>query len=50
MNTEILKYIGLGVLAIWFIIAGRLFCGKACPLGFIQDLLYKIELFRNFSF
>ena len=42
MNTEILKYIGLGVLVLWFVIAGRLFCGKACPLGFIQEMLYKI--------
>jgi polyferredoxin len=42
MNTETLKYIGLSALALWFIIAGRLFCGKACPLGFMQDLLFKI--------
>jgi polyferredoxin len=42
MNAEILKYIGLGALALWFIIAGRLFCGKACPLGLIQDILFKI--------
>jgi polyferredoxin len=42
MNIEILKYVGLAALALWFIIAGRLFCGKACPLGLIQDLLFKI--------
>jgi polyferredoxin len=42
MNSEILKYVGLAALALWFIIAGRLFCGKACPLGFIQDLLFRI--------
>jgi polyferredoxin len=42
MNSEILKYVGLGAVVIWFVIAGRLFCGKACPLGFIQDLLFKI--------
>ncbi|MDR1247933.1 MAG: 4Fe-4S binding protein [Treponema sp.] len=42
MNAGILPYIGLGVLALWFIIAGRLFCGKACPLGMAQDLLFKI--------
>jgi polyferredoxin len=31
VNTGALPYIGLGVVALWFIIAGRLFCGKACP-------------------
>jgi polyferredoxin len=42
MNTETLKYLGLGAVAIWFVVAGRLFCGKACPLGFIQDMFFKI--------
>jgi polyferredoxin len=42
VNGEMLKYIGLCIIVVWFVIAGRLFCGKACPLGFIQDLLFKI--------
>ena len=42
MNVEMMPLIGLGVLILWFVIAGRLFCGRACPLGFIQELLYKI--------
>jgi polyferredoxin len=42
VNTGMLPYFGLGLLALWFIIAGRLFCGKACPLGIIQGLLFKI--------
>ncbi|MDR0409352.1 MAG: 4Fe-4S binding protein [Spirochaetaceae bacterium] len=42
MNAELLKYAGLGAVFVWFIIAGRLFCGKVCPIGFIQGLLFKI--------
>jgi hypothetical protein len=36
VNTGMLPYFGLGLLALWFIVAGRLFCGKACPLGMAQ--------------
>jgi polyferredoxin len=42
MNGDIVKYAVLCAVIVWFFVAGRLFCGKACPLGFIQDLLFKI--------
>jgi polyferredoxin len=46
VNTGMLPYFGLGLLAIWFIVAGRLFCGKACPLGMIQALeMRNVEKF-----
>jgi polyferredoxin len=53
INSEILKYAGFCAVMLWFVIAGRLFCGKACPLGFIQDLLFKIPFWvkvRTFVF
>jgi polyferredoxin len=45
MNSEVLMFCGLAVAVIWFIIAGRLFCGKACPLGYAQDFMFKIPFF-----
>jgi polyferredoxin len=45
MNDEVLRIFVLAVVIIWFIIAGRLFCGKACPIGYAQDLIYKFPFF-----
>ena len=32
----------LGILLLYGVIAGRTICGWACPMGLIQELLYKI--------
>jgi polyferredoxin len=42
MNGEILRLCLFGLILLWFIVAGRLFCGKICPVGYLQDLIYKI--------
>jgi polyferredoxin len=42
MNDEVLKLCGGLAVIIGFIIIGRLFCGKVCPAGYLQDLIYKI--------
>jgi polyferredoxin len=42
MNHEITRFCFLGILLICGIIGGRIFCGKACPAGYAQDLLFKI--------
>jgi polyferredoxin len=42
MNGEILRLCLLGLILLWLIVAGRLFCGKICPVGYLQDLIYKI--------
>ncbi len=34
----------VGLLSLFAIAAGRLFCGYACPFGFFQDLLDKIPM------
>jgi polyferredoxin len=35
----------LGIVIIWLIFTGRLFCGKICPLGYFQDFIFKIPFF-----
>jgi polyferredoxin len=42
MNNEILRFCFFGMLLICGILGGRIFCGKACPAGYAQDLLFKI--------
>lgn len=34
----------VGLVVFFGILAGRLFCGYACPFGFFQDLLFKIPV------
>lgn len=33
----------LGILVLFGILGGRVYCGYLCPFGFFQDLLYKIK-------
>jgi polyferredoxin len=42
MNNEIFEYCFMGLLILFLIMTGRLFCGKICPLGYAQDIIYKI--------
>ena len=37
----------LGILMLFGSIFGRFICGWLCPFGFVQDLLYKIPVFRK---
>jgi polyferredoxin len=45
MDGELLRRVFLLVLLVWLVIFGRLFCGKACPVGRVQDLIFKIPFF-----
>ena len=36
----------LGLLMLFGIALGRLICGFLCPFGLVQDLLYKIPIFK----
>ena len=42
MNKELLPFFVFSVLIIFAIIFGRLFCGKVCPIGYIQEFVFKI--------
>lgn len=39
-------YYVMGVLSLFAILAGRLYCGYICPFGFFQDLLYKLPTYK----
>lgn len=42
MNEGMMRLCFFGMLLICGLVAGRIFCGKVCPAGFAQDLLFKI--------
>ena len=53
MNEEIVNICFSVALVIWFIVVGKMFCGKICPMGIIQDLFYRIPFFvkiKTFKF
>lgn len=37
----------LGLMSVFGILLGRVVCGFLCPFGLVQDLLYRIPLFRT---
>jgi hypothetical protein len=41
-KTKLPTYI-LGIILLYSIILGRTICGYLCPMGLIQELLYKIK-------
>lgn len=40
-NQGLSRYV-VGMLVLFGLLAGRLFCGYACPFGFLQELLHKL--------
>lgn len=41
-SYQIVPFLALGTILLFGVLFGRLLCGWACPIGFIQDMLYKI--------
>lgn len=44
-NFSISHYI-LGLLVLFGVVGGRIYCGYLCPFGFFQDLVYKIKTWK----
>lgn len=42
-NRFNISYYVVGLLVLFGIVGGRLYCGYLCPFGFLQDLLFKIK-------
>lgn len=42
MAQNVLEIVIVCILLIGTVLWGRAFCGKLCPMGFLQDLLHKI--------
>lgn len=40
---HLFPFIALGMVLLFGVVLGKLFCGWVCPFGFVQDLLYKIR-------
>ena len=38
----VFPFLAVGTILLFGVLIGRLFCGWACPFGFLQDMLYKI--------
>ncbi len=45
-NKFNISFYVVGLLVLFGIVGGRLYCGYLCPFGFIQDLLYKFKTKR----
>lgn len=44
MNEEIIRICAIVTLLAWSVVGGRLWCGKICPVGKLQDVIYKTPL------